>query len=108
MLILFGLILTICLALVLIQFAIEDKAKVSDSELAPVEAGFEKVRFSSFIRIPYFFVVVIYVLFDVELVIVYPIIFYLSSKVSVSINVVLLLIVIIITFLVEWKVSGLK
>lgn len=100
-LILFSFIIIICLALVSVQFLIEDKANQAEGELAPVEAGFEKVRFSSFISIPYFFVVVIYVLFDVELVILYPIIFFLSTKISTSFNIVLLLTVVVITFLVE-------
>jgi len=102
-------ILTICLLFViiirglltLVQLYIEEKQFLQDRLLLRIEAGFEKQIFKRHISSPYFLIVILYVLFDVELVVLFPILLKSINTTSSFVGVNILLFVVIVTLVAE-------
>jgi len=81
---------------------------ILDSQLSSIESGFEKVWHSLFISSPFFFLAALFVLFDLELILLIPLLLGLRISIDYVFNLSLILFVITITLIIEWAVAGLK
>ena len=80
-----------------------------DSQQSSLESGFEALKSVPAIRSSFFLLAVLFVLFDVELILLIPLIPYLVSfRVLTCFVVVLVLSFLVMTLLVEWWWYGLK
>jgi NADH:ubiquinone oxidoreductase subunit 3 (subunit A) len=80
----------------------------SINRLGPLESGFESLKIRLYIRSPFFFLAILFVLFDLELVLLFPRIFVFSKVVFSSVIWTVTLILILVTLTLEWVWSGLK
>lgn len=94
--------------LALLQYSLEERRRFSTLVMTRVEAGFEKLFFNLYIRTPYFFIVVLYILFDVELVILFPLFLSNGGRFFVRVRVGFLVFIVVITLFLEWGATGLK
>jgi len=65
------LILLVSMVLI-IQVFLSRKVLLKKDSLSPLESGFESLKSSIFIRTPFFFLAVLFVLFDLELILFFP------------------------------------
>jgi NADH:ubiquinone oxidoreductase subunit 3 (subunit A) len=56
----------------MIQFYFTRETGLIDSQLTSIESGFENLYFSLFVRTSFFILAVLFVLFDIELVLILP------------------------------------
>jgi len=56
----------------LIQVFISSKFLLKTESLTSLESGFERLKSSVFLRAPFFFLAVLFVLFDLELILFFP------------------------------------
>jgi NADH:ubiquinone oxidoreductase subunit 3 (subunit A) len=54
------------------QLILSENYFTQDTQLTTVESGFEKMNYVEFMRSPFFFIAVLYVLFDIELILLLP------------------------------------
>ena len=59
--------------LFLVQVSLANQELFSNKQLTVVECGFEKSLTTLFVRVPFFFLAILYVLFDIELILLVPI-----------------------------------
>lgn len=71
-----GLLLSIVMVLLAVQVTFTRKTVYLDTQLGVLESGFESLKRRLFVRSPYFFLAVLFVLFDLELVLLLPGIFF--------------------------------
>jgi len=83
------------------QYYIEEKQFFQNDSIIRIEAGFEKHKFKPGVRAPYFLIVILYVLFDIELVVLFPLLMKGINSTSSFININILLFIVIITLIVE-------
>jgi len=81
---------------------------MKETILIRVEAGFEKHLFITYNSAPFFLIVMLYVLFDVEFIVLFPLFIDKNITYSLVINSSILLYVVVITLLLEWILTGLK
>lgn len=101
------LILVVCL-LFLVQVRLSDSPIISGRQLGCIESGFEKTNYSTYISRAFFIIAVLYVLFDIELILLLPRLFILGGQAHVYFSLLILLGIIVGTLLLEWIWSGLK
>jgi len=89
------------MALLVLQNSIEDKNYSYEAVLTAVEAGFEKHMFYQHVGFPYFMLVILYVLFDVEIIILYPLILAWGNPFRGVVNRFSLFFIVVITLLLE-------
>ena len=98
----------IVILLSLVQISLSDNPSNSDRQLGCIESGFEKTYYTTYISSAFFIIAVLYVLFDIELILLLPGLIVLESQAHVYFTLITLLRVIVITLLIEWIWSGLK
>lgn len=84
-----------------LQFSLEETNETSLDTLRSVEAGFEKSLHEGIICVPFFYIIVLYVLFDLELVILFPFIFSGQATILRALRALRIVYVILITLFVE-------
>jgi len=62
------------------QFFLGAKSKFNEVRLSPLESGFEAVKPGVILGAPFFFLAVLFVLFDLELVLLFPGVFHLRLR----------------------------
>jgi len=97
----------VCL-LFLVQVRLSDNPIISGRQLGCIESGFEKTNYSTYISRAFFIIAVLYVLFDMELILLLPRLFILGGQAHVYFSLLILLGIIVGTLLLEWVWSGLK
>lgn len=90
------------------QYLLREKENQSDNDLSPLESGFESLKGVFSMGSSFFLLAVLFVIFDVELILVLPMIISYSLRSVFFILCVLTLAVILLTLLLEWVISGLK
>jgi NADH:ubiquinone oxidoreductase subunit 3 (subunit A) len=60
------------IALAIFQIALAIFLYVEDAQLSPLESGFESLRFNAVIRSSFFVLAALFVIFDVELILLFP------------------------------------
>jgi len=103
-----SLLLVLIGLLFLVQISLSDNPITNRRQLGCIESGFEKTNYSTYISRAFFIIAVLYVLFDIELILLLPRLFVLSEQALVYFSLLILLRIIIITLLLEWVWSGLK
>jgi len=91
-----------------VQVFLSKKSLLREQILSPLESGFERLYSSTSVRTPFFFLAILFVLFDLELILFFPgiIIFLVSLG---SFNIWLLInFTIFFTLVIEWSFCGLK
>nr|YP_009346433.1 NADH dehydrogenase subunit 3 [Paralongidorus litoralis]AOT84244.1 NADH dehydrogenase subunit 3 [Paralongidorus litoralis] len=76
--------------------------------LTPLESGFESLKTSSLLSLPFFFLTVLFVLFDMELLLLLPSILLTWVTEDHSVMWSGLLLLMMVTLILEWVSSGLK
>lgn len=94
--------------LFLVQVRLSDNPIISGRQLGCIESGFEKTNYSTYISRAFFIIAVLYVLFDMELILLLPRLFILGGQAHVYFSLLILLGIIVGTLLLEWVWSGLK
>lgn len=84
------------------QLILSECYYVQDTQLTTVESGFEKINYVEFIRSPFFFIAVLYVLFDMELILLLPSVLRNFVSPIQSLRSLLLILTIVITLMLEW------
>lgn len=97
------------LVLTAVQLVLAESRLLTEAQYSSVESGFDKLWYSMFSRSPFFFLAVLFVLFDIELILVLPVVIK-SHLILILFSIVLALVlaVITITLMFEWLWSGLK
>lgn len=109
--ILFSLIVILLLVFLLLwlQFVFFNEETISRYKLEALESGFERLELGYIIGAPFFFLAVLFVLFDLELLLLLPrILFYNRFRLIFYIIWVILILFIFITLILEWAWCGLK
>jgi NADH-ubiquinone oxidoreductase chain 3 len=96
-----SLLLALIGLLFLIQISLSDNPITNGRQLGCIESGFEKTNYSTYISRAFFIIAVLYVLFDIELILLLPRLFVLSGQAQVYFSLLILLRIIIITLLLE-------
>nr|YP_025915.1 NADH dehydrogenase subunit 3 [Xiphinema americanum]AAQ75779.1 NADH dehydrogenase subunit 3 [Xiphinema americanum] len=89
----------------LLQLILSDYSLFTQDMLSPLESGFESLKTSSLFGSYFFLMAVLFVLFDMELILILPGV--LSSSLVDSFW-ILLFSFMLVTLLLEWVLSGLK
>nr|YP_009346453.1 NADH dehydrogenase subunit 3 [Xiphinema rivesi]AOT84262.1 NADH dehydrogenase subunit 3 [Xiphinema rivesi] len=89
----------------MLQFILSEHTLFSQDMLSPLESGFESLKTSSLFGSYFFLMAVLFVLFDMELILILPGVLSFSFVDSFW---VLLFAFMLITLLLEWILSGLK
>lgn len=91
------------------QLFFSKRELTSDSQGTRLESGFESLLQAIVLRSSFFILAVLFVLFDVELILLFPFLmfFYLVSSIN-SIIILIILRIIIISLIIEWFWCGLK
>nr|YP_009346429.1 NADH dehydrogenase subunit 3 [Longidorus vineacola]AOT84240.1 NADH dehydrogenase subunit 3 [Longidorus vineacola] len=76
------------------------------NSLTALESGFESLKISNLFSSPFFMMAILFVLFDIELVLLIPSI--LNSNSQILITMMLIITLMATTLMVEWIWSGLK
>jgi len=104
-----ALVLAICSILVIVSLVLSNGIKTQEDTLTPLESGFEILSPPVFLSSSFFLLAIIFVLFDLEMVLLIPgILFHLFEIFLFRLMWLALLVVIIITLIFEWKLRGLR
>lgn len=104
----FTIILIVLTLLLIAQLLLAEKNNEERLTLLALESGFEALKFSVALRSPFFFLAILFVLFDLELILLFPSVvsdmtnFAFSQIWGITIR------VIILTLALEWAWYGLK
>jgi len=91
-----------------LQVFLSKKGFLGEQILRPLESGFERLHSRISVRTPFFFLAILFVLFDLELVLFFPGIVLFLINVG-SFNFWLLInFTIVFTLVIEWSFCGLK
>jgi len=90
------------------QLTLGYKTTRSFSVLTPIESGFESLKSSIVISTPFFFLATLFVLFDLELILVFPGIIAVTKEITFILLWGFTLILILVTLVLEWAFCGLK
>lgn len=103
-------VISILIALFLgIQMLLSNRSFVRDPQLTSLESGFENLKSNITIRSSFFILAVLYVLFDIELVLLFPIIFiHFVQGIILTKYIFYLIALVSLTLLLEWWWCGLK
>lgn len=94
--------------ILIIQVLLSRKTIIKRERLTPLESGFESLKSSIFIRAPFFFMAILFVLFDMELILFFPGVMYsFINKFSLLLWLVINFVV-VFTLMIEWSLCGLK
>lgn len=103
------LLLVIVLLLILIQTALSSSRSIRDYQLTSLESGFEIIKYGVLLRSSFFLLGVLFVLFDVELILLLPLVLYRYTVFYFKFNIIVLVICfVLISLFLEWYFSGLK
>jgi len=89
------------ISLVLTQLFLEESLVKDRISFNSVEAGFEKQEFGSSFRVPFFILAILYVLFDIEVLLLFPFLIKIGPVFNGLVNLTLISTVISVTLLVE-------
>jgi len=93
----------LCCLVILAQCSIRVEDPLSDAQAHPLESGFERLRPALSVSTPFFFLAVLFVLFDVEVILLLPsVFFHLLSQVFIFNVFLLVIMLVILTVFVEW------
>lgn len=99
----------IIILLALIQFFLSSHSLMRDPQLTVLESGFESLKSRVLLRSSFFIIVALFVLFDLELILLFPgILYHLLMDWNWTIIWVFIIIAVIITLFLEWVWFGLK
>lgn len=101
-------VIAVALLLLALQSLLSSLSVISDPQLRVLEAGFERLKFNDFISSSFFIIAVLFVLFDLELVLLLPGVLFLLRRSLSKFWFFSLLFFVIGSLGVEWKISGLK
>jgi len=77
---------------------------LEDNQLTSLESGFERSLSSDFLRSPFYFLAILFVLFDIELILLFPSILFTSiTRINTLNTLSVLVLVILLTLLLEWS-----
>jgi len=100
-------VFTVVIILLRIQVSLSSKITAAEDDLTSLESGFEAIKPSLSFRSPFFLLASLFVLFDLEIVLLFPSI-YTNISVGFIFNWALITSVIFLTLLIEWAWYGLK
>jgi len=107
--IIISIVIVIIMLLTLIQFFLSSYSLMRDPQLTVLESGFESLKSRVLLRSSFFIMVALFVLFDLELILLFPgILHHLFMGQNWIIIWIFVLIVVIITLFLEWVWFGLK
>jgi len=94
--------------ILIIQVFLSDKSSIKRERLTPLESGFESLKSLISVRAPFFFLAILFVLFDLEIILFFPgVIFNYRNILSMLLWMIINFIV-LITLMFEWAICGLK
>jgi len=103
-----GVLIIIIFLLFGIQLCLTRKILKNIVQASPLESGFEAIMLASAaISSPFVFIAVIFVLFDLEIVLIFPLISEIVDSIA-YLELFLIVIFIALSLALEWKYSGLK
>lgn len=94
--------------LLILQLLLSNKFWVNQISLIPLESGFEALKPRLTLRSPYFFLAILFVLFDLELVLLFPWVVFNSNVSLYFISWGITIRLVFMTLALEWAWYGLK
>jgi len=101
-------LLSFTVLILIIQVILARKSSFKAERVTPLESGFESLSSRISLRAPFFFLAILFVLFDLELVLFFPGVISLFRDYSCRILWILVNFVVIVTLIIEWSFCGLK
>ena len=104
-----SIVIIIIILLTLIQFFLSSYSLIRDPQLTVLESGFERLKSRVLLRSSFFMIVALFVLFDLELILLFPgILYHLFIGQNWLVIWIFVVIVVIVTLFLEWVWFGLK
>jgi len=95
--------------LLVVQLVLSKAVITREPQITALESGFERLNQSLIISSSFFVLAVLFVIFDVELILLFPgVVFHSISKYSLMLIILSLFLVVLLTLLLEWVFFGLK
>lgn len=101
-------ILLLIVFVLIVQVFLSSKYFTKGEGLSPLESGYERLISSISVRAPFFFLAVLFVLFDLELILLFPGVIYCYIEMTSFLCWLFINVVVLVTLLVEWVFCGLK
>lgn len=99
----------IIILLLVVQRALSNQGDYSDPQLTSLESGFEGLRQGLIMSSSFFLLAVLFVLFDIELVLLFPgALFHQYLREYLLLSLWLILFLVLVTLIIEWAWCGLK
>jgi len=92
----------------LVQIFLSLKRGTKRERLTPLESGFERLNSRISVRAPFFFLAILFVLFDLELILFFPGVVLFFVRNSSVLLWVIVNFVVVFTLVTEWSLCGLK
>jgi len=92
----------------MVQVFLSRKVASKEERLSPLESGFERIISLMSVRAPFFFLAVLFVLFDLELILFFPGVVSISEEVVIIFVWISINFIITFTLVLEWSFCGLK
>lgn len=108
MLLVGSLILVLLMVLLAVQFFLSEVRIFREPQLTSLESGYERLKHGIVIRSSFFMLAVLFVMFDVELVVLFPLIIYMPTTISFEVFLTEVFLVVALSLFLEWKFLGLK
>lgn len=103
------LILLIISLLLVVQLSLSRISFVRDPQLRSLESGFEGLKQGVIMRSSFFMLAILFVLFDIELILLFPLVVFFTKTFFIkAVIFLIMLVLVLIVLMFEWYYNGLK